>query len=150
MLLSLIWIGISCGGGRKDAEKVPSRVSIIKGFEEGDSTYSIVDGVSGELIYCSGHNPIELDTVIQGNYIFIEGIITEEFCDRFIVCNPDENQLMIAYFMAWGDYLDQDDFERLFNENPDNLLRTEYLDLDNRKIVIRLFNDKVVHLSIKL
>ena len=144
MLLSLIWIGISCGGGRKDAEKVPSRVSIIKGFEEGDSTYSIVDGVSGELIYCSGHNPIELDTVIQGNYIFIEGIITEEFCDRFIVCNPDENQLMIAYFMAWGDYLDQDDFERLFNENPDNLLRTEYLDLDNRKIVIRLFNDKVV------
>ena len=144
MLLPLIWMSISCGGGRKEAEKIPSRVSIVKGFEEGDSTYSIVDGVSGELIYCSGHNPIELDTVIQGNYIFIEGIITEEFCDRFIVCNPDENQLMIAYFMAWGDYLDQDDFDRLFNENPDNLLRTEYLDLDNRKIGIRLFNDKVV------
>lgn len=144
MLLPLIWMSISCGGGRKDAEKIPSRVSIVKGFEEGDSTYSIADGVSGELIYCSGHNPIELDTVIQGNYIFIEGIITEEFCDRFIVCNPDENQLMIAYFMAWGDYLDQDDFDRLFNENPDNLLRTEYLDLDNRKIGIRLFNDKVV------
>lgn len=144
MLLPLIWMSISCGGGRKDAEKIPSRVSIVKGFEEGDSTYSIVDGVSGELIYCSGHNPIELDTVIQGNYIFIEGIITEEFCDRFIVCNPDENQLMIAYFMVWGDYLDQDDFDRLFNENPANLLRTEYLDLDNRKIGIRLFNDKVV------
>ena len=100
MLLSLIWIGISCGGGRKDAEKVPSRVSIIKGFEEGDSTYSIADGISGEFIYHAGHNPLELDTVIQKNHIFIERLITEEWSDRIIVCNPDDSLLMVAYLMA--------------------------------------------------
>ena len=57
MLLSLIWMGISYGGGRKDA----------------------------------GHNPLDLDNVIQENHIFIEGRITKEWSDRIIVCNPDDS-----------------------------------------------------------
>ena len=94
-------MGISCGGGRKDAEKVPSRVSVIKGFEEGESTYSIADGISGEFIYHAGHNPLELDTVIQKNHIFIEGLITKEWSDRIIVCNPDDSLRLVAYLMVW-------------------------------------------------
>lgn len=149
MLLSLIWIGISCGGGRKDAEKVPSRVSIIKGFEEGDSTYSIADGISGEFIYHAGHNPLELDTVIQKNHIFIERLITEEWSDRIIVCNPDDSLLMVAYLMAWDmAHLDRGERERLYKETRDWLFHTEYLDLEKRKIGIRLFNDKVITLDL--
>ena len=67
MLLSLIWMGISYGGGRKDA----------------------------------GHNPLDLDNVIQENHIFIEGLITKEWSDRIIVCNPDDSLLLVAYLMAW-------------------------------------------------
>ena len=67
------------------SQDVSERYKICKGFWDYDTTYFIVDTIKDSIIYFSGHNPIRNDTIIKGNHIFIEDVITEECSDRMFV-----------------------------------------------------------------
>lgn len=67
ILLALVVLSVcfTCIWGMRYEGDKSSRVRIIRGFDY-DSTFFLVDGVSGELIYDAGHNMLKLDTIIAG------------------------------------------------------------------------------------
>lgn len=118
ILLALVVLSVcfTCIWGMRYEGDKSSRVRIIRGFDY-DSTFFLVDGVSGELIYDAGHNMLKLDTIIAGNHVFIENISTEECSDRIVVRNPDDSLLMRAYNLGWCFGLDERDWEILVMNN---------------------------------
>ena len=77
VVILIIIITQSCGNHNAFCVKT------ISGEGE-DTTYSIINRRSNATVYEGGNNPIQLDSIIDGNYIFIENIVTEECSDRII------------------------------------------------------------------
>lgn len=148
ILLALVVLSVcfTCIWGMRYEGDKSARVRIIRGFDY-DSTFFLVDGVSGELIYDAGHNMLKLDTIIAGNHVFIENISTEECSDRIVVCNPDDSLLMRAYNLGWCFGLDEREWEILV-KGTDKPFRVESLDIENRRVSVRFFNDSTAVLDL--
>lgn len=123
----------------------PERVRIVKGFDY-DTTFVLVDDVTGEMIYDGWNNKLQLDTIIDGNHVFIEDIVTEECSDWIVISNPDEGLLMRAYNLGWCFDLDEQDLEVL--KGADKPFHVESLDIENRRVDVRFFNDSTATLEL--
>jgi len=130
------------------SQDVSERYKICKGFWDYDTTYFIVDTIKDSIIYFSGHNPIRNDTIIKGNHIFIEDVITEECSDRIIVYNPKMQLVYRAYNMVWcfrnGSY---DEYFEM-KDRPRKPYVIESLDFIKRIIRIRFYNGDLLTLEL--
>ena len=115
--------------------------------ENNDTTYSIVDRMLNETVYYSGHNTLSKEKVIEGSYVFIEDIITEECSDRIIVCSPKQETVFVAYNLGWCFRFNDIDWRQLLS-GVDKEYSIEKLDLNNKKIQIRFFNNDVSTLDL--
>ena len=163
LMLAAMWLCVACTGGSRRKPDVPANVpafrisdspvpgiKVVKGFEEGDRTSTIVDAVSGEVIYEAGHDVLCLDTVICGNHVFFEDIESQPLTLHIVVSNPDDSLFMKAYPgpLESMDYLDEDDLSRVYAGEVERVVWTEYLDLERRKIGIRYFNGRLAELDL--
>ena len=146
LALLVLTVCFTCAWGIRYVGDGSARVRIIRGFDY-DSTFFLVDGVSGELIYDAGHNMLKLDTIIAGNHVFIETVSTEECSDWIVVCNPDDSLLMRAYNLGWCFRLDDHDWGNLM-KGTDKPFRVESLDVENRRVGVRFFNDSTAVLDL--
>lgn len=130
------------------SQDVSERYKICKGFWDYDTTYFIVDTIKDSIIYFSGHNPIRNDTIIKGNHIFIEDVITEDCSDRIIVYNPKVQLVYRAYNMVWcyrnGSY---DEYFQM-KDRPRKPYVIESLDFFKRIIRIRFYNGDLLTLEL--
>lgn len=111
-----------------------------------DTTYCIIDGKNNEIVYDAGYNPISKEEVIKGTYIFIENIATEECSDRIIVCDPDQQLVLVAYNLGWCFGFEGDDFQQLLK--VDKAYSIKKLDLKNKEIHIQFFNNDILSLEL--
>ena len=109
-----------------------SRFEIIVSEDLEGEIYSIMDTATDSLIYDGGYNPITLDTIINGTYIFYEHNISEEFFAWLVTYKPDEDILLRAHL----------NLEKGFDE-------IESLDIANRTISVRLLNGSLETLNLK-
>ncbi len=110
-----------------------------------DTTYCIVDRRNNKIAY-AGYNPISKEEVINGTYIFIENLETEECSDRIIVCDPAQQLVFVAYNLGWCFGFEGDDFQQLLK--VDNAYSIKKLDLKNKEIHIQFFNNDILSLEL--
>ena len=110
--------------------------------------YYIMDTATDSLIYDGGYNPITLDTVISGTYIFYEDIISEEFFAWLVTYNPDKDILTRAHLNLEKGFEEQD-WERLTSLRNEDLYEIESLDIANRTISVRFLNGSLETLNLK-
>ena len=125
-----------------------SRFEIIVSEDLEGEIYSIMDTATDSLIYDGGYNPITLDTIINGTYIFYEHNISEEFFAWLVTYNPDEDILLRAH-LNLGKGFDEQDWERVISLRNDDLYEIESLDIANRTISVRLLNGSLETLNLK-
>lgn len=123
------------------------QVMILAGFDY-DSTYRIADTRSNKIIYDGGHNKIQLDTIIGGNYVFIEDLITEECSDRIIVYNPQKKILLRAYNLGWCFNFQKEEKDQLLS-GIDKPYVIDNLSLKYKQVTIRFFNDSTAFLQLE-
>ena len=136
-----IW-GTGCAGTYDE-----SPLRIRTGTDDMGTTYAIVDSATDSLIYYGGNNEIRLDTVINGNYIFYEDFWSEECSGRLVVYDPVDSLLLVAA-TCWDCNFDRHDRE-LLNSGVEKLFEIESLDVENRSIIVKLFNDRIWPLDLK-
>ena len=120
-------------------------IKVCKGYDY-DSTYYIINDSTNDTLYFGGHNIIKEDTLIDDNIIFVEDITTEECSDRIIIYDSRRGRLFIAYNMAWLDYLRKEDLDKLL-KGMSKPYAIKDLDITNRELHIRFFNDSLVLLK---
>ena len=125
-----------------------SRFEIIVSEDLEGEMYSIMDTATDSLIYDGGYNPITLDTIINGTYIFYEHNISEEFFAWLVTYNPDEDILLRAH-LNLGKGFDEQDWERVISLRNEDLYEIESLDIANRTISVRLLNGSLETLNLK-
>ena len=125
-----------------------SRFEIIVSEDLEGEIYSIMDTATDSLIYDGGYNPITLDTIINGTYIFYEHNISEEFFAWLVTYNPDEDILLRAH-LNLGKGFDEQDWERLTSLRNEDLYEIESLDIANRTISVRFLNGSLETLNLK-
>ena len=125
-----------------------SRFEIIVSEDLEGEMYYIMDTATDSLIYDGGYNPITLDTVISGTYIFYEHIISEEFFAWLVTYNPDKDILTRAHLNLEKGFEEQD-WERLTSLRNEDLYEIESLDIANRTISVRLLNGSLETLNLK-
>ena len=125
-----------------------SRFEIIVSEDLEGEMYYIMDTATDSLIYDGGYNPITLDTVISGTYIFYEHNISEEFFAWLVTYNPDEDILLRAH-LNLGKGFDEQDWERVISLRNEDLYEIESLDIANRTISVRLLNGSLETLDLK-
>lgn len=140
VVILIIIITQSCGNHNAFCVKT------ISGEGE-DTTYSIINRRSNATVYEGGNNPIQLDSIIDGNYIFIENIVTEECSDRIIVCDPVQQLVLVAYNLGWCFGFEEDDWQQLI-KGVDKEYSIKRLDLKNKEIYIQFFNKDILSLKI--
>lgn len=118
---------------------VDSRFKILVDSDLEGARYTIMDTATDSLIYDGEHNPITLDTIIDGTYIFNEHNITEEFFAWLVTYNPDKDILMRAHLNLEKGF-DEEDWERLPSLSNRDLYEIESLDIGNKTISVRLLN----------
>ena len=125
-----------------------SRFEIIVSEDLEGEMYSIMDTATDSLIYDGGYNPITLDTIINGTYIFYEHNISEEFFAWLVTYNPDEDILLRAH-LNLGKGFDEQDWERIISLRNEDLYEIESWDIANRTISVRLLNGSLETLNLK-
>lgn len=115
-----------------NSNNINSRFEIIVSEDLEGEMYSIMDTATDSLIYDGGYNPITLDTIINGTYIFYEHNISEEFFAWLVTYKPDEDILLRAHL----------NLEKGFD-------KIESLDIANRTISVRLLNGSLETLNLK-
>ena len=131
-----------------NSNQTNSRFDIIVSEDLAGEMYSIMDTVTDSLIYDGGYNPITLDTIINGTYIFYEHNISEEFFAWLVTYNPDEDILMRAHLNLEKGF-DKQDWERLTNLLHEDLYEIESLNIENKTISVRLLNGSLETLNLK-
>ena len=145
LILVLISVNFVFAKATYDEGDRPERVRIVKGFDY-DTTYVLVDDVTGAMIYDAWNNILRLEAIIDGNHVFIEDIVTEECSDWIVVSNPADSLLMRAYNLGWCFDLDEQDLELL--KGADRPFHVESLDIENRRVDVRFFNDSIATLEL--
>lgn len=145
LILVLISVNFVFAKATYDEGDRPERVRIVKGFDY-DTTFVLVDDVTGAMIYDAWHNILRLEAIIDGNHVFIEDIVTEECSDWIVVSNPADSLLMRAYNLGWCFDLDEQDLELL--KGADRPFHVESLDIENRRVDVRFFNDSIATLEL--
>ena len=125
-----------------------SRFKIIVSKDLEGEMFSIMDTATDSLIYDGGYNPITLDTIINGTYIFYEHNISEEFFAWLVTYNPDEDILLRAHLNLEKGF-DEQDWERVISLRNEDLYEIESLDITNRTIGVRLLNGSLETLNLK-
>jgi hypothetical protein len=133
-------------GCNHNSNQADSRFEILVSTDLEGEKYSILDTVTDSLIYNSGHNPITLDTIINGTYIFYESIITEECCGNFIVYNPEEDLLMTA-FLNWLYMVDEAAAEKLLKGK--DIYDIVSLDIVNKTVSVKYLDGSIETLDLK-
>lgn len=133
-------------GCNKNSNQADSRFEILVSTDLEGEKYSILDTVTDSLIYNSGHNPITLDTIINGTYIFYESIITQECCGNFIVYNPEEDLLMTA-FLNWLYMVDEAAAEKLLKGK--DIYDIVSLDIVNKTVSVKYLDGSIETLDLK-
>lgn len=123
-----------------------SRFEIIVSEDLEGEMYSIMDTATDSLIYDGGYNPITLDTIINGTYIFYESIITEECCGNFIVYNPEEDLLMTA-FLNWLYMVDETAAEKLLK--GEDIYDIVSLDIVNKTVSVKYLDGSIETMDLK-
>ena len=131
-----------------NSNHINSRFEIIVSEDLEGEMYSIMDTATYSLIYDGGYNPITLDTIINGTYIFYEHNISEEFFAWLVTYNPDEDILLRAH-LNLGKGFDEQDWERVISLRNEDLYEIESLDIANRTISVRLLNGSLETLNLK-
>ena len=131
-----------------NSNNINSRFEIIVSEDLEGEMYSIMDTATDSLIYDGGYNPITLDTIINGTYIFYEHNISEEFFAWLVTYNPDEDILLRAH-LNLGKGFDEQDWERVISLRNEDLYEIESLDIANRTISVRLLNGSLETLNLK-
>ena len=131
-----------------NSNHINSRFEIIVSEDLEGAMYSIMDTATDSLIYDGGYNPITLDTIINGTYIFYEHNISEEFFAWLVTYNPDEDILLRAH-LNLGKGFDEQDWERVISLRNEDLYEIESLDIANRTISVRLLNGSLETLNLK-
>ena len=131
-----------------NSNHINSRFEIIVSEDLEGEMYSIMDTATDSLIYDGGYNPITLDTIINGTYIFYEHNISEEFFAWLVTYNPDEDILLRAH-LNLGKGFDEQDWERVISLRNEDLYEIESLDIANRTISVRLLNGSLETLNLK-
>ena len=131
-----------------NSNQADSRFEIIVSEDLEGEMYSIMDTATDSLIYDGGYNPITLDTIINGTYIFYEHNISEEFFAWLVTYNPDEDILLRAH-LNLGKGFDEQDWERVISLRNEDLYEIESLDIANRTISVRLLNGSLETLNLK-
>ena len=147
-ILGLFILATLCFGCNNNSNHADSRFKILVSSDSEGETFTIMDTATDSLIYDGEHNPITLDTVISGTYIFYEHIITEEFFAWLVTYNPDKDILMRAH-LNLGKGFDEQDWERLTSLSNEDLYEIESLDFANRTISVRLLNGSLETLDLK-
>lgn len=147
-ILGLFILTILCFGCNSNNNYVHSRFKILVDSDLQGEKYTILDTDTDSLIYDGGYNPITLDTIISGTYIFNEHIITEEFFAWLVTYNPDKDILMRAHLNLEKGF-DEQDWERLTSLSNEDLYKIESLDFTNRTICVRLLNGSLETLNLK-
>ena len=129
-----------------NSNQADSRFEILVSTDLEGEKYSILDTVTDSLIYNSGHNPITLDTIINGTYIFYESIITEECCGNFIVYNPEEDLLMTA-FLNWLYMVDEAAAEKLLK--GEDIYDIVSLDIVNKTVSVKYLDGSIETMDLK-
>lgn len=132
--------------GCNNCNQADSRFEILVSTDLEGEKYSILDTVTDSLIYNSGHNPITLDTIINGTYIFYESIITQECCGNFIVYNPEEDLLMTA-FLNWLYMVDEAAAEKLLK--GEDIYDIVSLDIVNKTVSVKYLDGSIETLDLK-
>lgn len=130
------------------SKHVDSRFKILVDSDLEGARYTIMDTATDSLIYDGEHNPITLDTIIDGTYIFYEHNITEEFFAWLVTYNPDKDILMRAHLNLEKGFEEQD-WERLTSLRNEDLYEIESLDIANRTISVRFLNGSLETLNLK-
>jgi hypothetical protein len=133
-------------GCNNNSNQTDSRFEILVSSDLEGEKYSILDTVTDSLIYNSGHNPITLDTIINGTYIFYESIITQECCGNFIVYNPEEDLLMTA-FLNWLYMVDEAAAEKLLKGK--DIYDIVSLDIVNKTVSVKYLDGSIETLDLK-
>ena len=123
------------------------KVEVLTGYDY-DSTYCIMNVCSNEIIYDGGHNKLQLDTIIGANYIFIEELFTEECSDRIVIFNSRQNNILRAYNLGWCFAMREQDIDRLLDGNVIKVFSIDKLDLKNKLVQIKFFNDSIAELPL--
>ncbi len=123
------------------------KVKILTGYDY-DSTYCIMNVCSNEIIYDGGHNKLQLDTIIGANYIFIEDLFTEECSDRILIFNSQQNNILRAYNLGWCFAMRDQDIDRLSDGDITKVFSIDKLDLKNKLVQIKFFNDSIAELPL--
>lgn len=131
-----------------NSNHINSRFEIIVSEDLEGEMYSIMDTATDSLIYDGGYNPITLDTIINGTYIFYEHNISEEFFAWLVTYNPDEDILLRAHLNLEKGF-DEQDWERVISLRNEDLYEIESLDITNRTIGVRLLNGSLETLNLK-
>ena len=131
-----------------NSNHINSRFEIIVSEDLEGEMYSIMDTATDSLIYDGGYNPITLDTIINGTYIFYEHNISEEFFAWLVTYKPDEDILLRAH-LNLGKGFDEQDWERVISLRNEDLYEIESLDIANRTISVRLLNGSLETLNLK-
>ena len=147
-ILGLFILATLCLGCNNHSNHADSRFKILVSSDSEGETFTIMDTATDSLIYDGGHNPITLDTVISGTYIFYEHIISEEFFAWLVTYNPDKDILTRAHLNLEKGFEEQD-WERLTSLSNEDLYEIESLDFANRTISIRLLNGSLETLDLK-
>lgn len=133
-------------GCNNNSNQADSRFEILVSTDLEGEKYSILDTATDSLIYNSGHNPITLDTIINGTYIFYESIITQECCGNFIVYNPEEDLLMTA-FLNWLYMVDEAAAEKLLK--GEDIYDIVSLDIVNKTVSVKYLDGSIETLDLK-
>ena len=147
-ILGLFLLAILCFGCNSNSNHVDSRFKILVDSDLEGEKYTILDAATDSLIYDGGYNPITLDTIINGTYIFYEHNISEEFFAWLVTYNPDEDILLRAH-LNLGKGFDEQDWERVISLRNEDLYEIESLDIANRTISVRLLNGSLETLNLK-
>lgn len=133
-------------GCNNNSNQADSRFEILISTDLEGEKYSILDTVTDSLIYDRGHDPITLDTIINGTYIFYESIITQECCGNFIVYNPEEDLLMTA-FLNWLCMVDETAAEKLLK--GEDIYDIVSLDIVNKNVSVKYLDGSIETLDLK-
>ena len=147
-ILGLFILATLCFGCNNNSNHADSRFKILVSSDSEGETFTIMDTATDSLIYDGEHNPITLDTVISGTYIFYEHIISEEFFAWLVTYNPDKDILTRAHLNLEKGFEEQD-WERLTSLRNEDLYEIESLDIANRTISVRLLNGSLETLDLK-
>ena len=147
-ILSLFILTALFFGCNNNSNHADSRFKILVSSDSEGETFTIMDTATDSLIYDGEHNPITLDTIIDGTYIFYEHNITEEFFAWLVTYNPDKDILMRAHLNLWKGF-DEQDWERLTSLRNEDLYEIESLDFANRTISVRFLNRSLETLDLK-